>query len=140
MCIRDRNYLTLPVHQLGAFTADHRWAYLQVQYLREIRDNTLLSTTAGSSFKGAFNDLYYAVSPQIADMERQNPAFRELVRVAITPMLASLSLMSLAEDGSEASVLGVGMLVIALNAGMYVGIPALLGFKAYGKVRAMRTG
>ena len=112
----------------------------QVQYLREIRDNTLLSTTAGSSFMGAFNDLYYAVSPQIADMERENPAFRELVRVAITPMLASLSLMSLAEDGSEASVLGIGMLVIALNAGMYVGMPALLGFKAYGKVRAMRTG
>ncbi|MBI1658322.1 MAG: hypothetical protein IS632_06065 [Thaumarchaeota archaeon] len=111
----------------------------QVQYLREIRDNTLLSTSAGSSFMGAFNDLYYAVSPQIADMERQSPVFREMVRVAITPMLASLSLMSLAEEGSEASVLGVGMLVIALNAGMYVGMPALLGFKAYGKVRAMRT-
>ena len=111
----------------------------QVQYLREIRDNTLLSTSAGSSFMGAFNDLYYAVSPQIADMERQNPVFREMVRVAITPMLTSLSLMSLAEEGSEASVLGVGMLVIALNAGMYVGMPALLGFKAYGKVRAMRT-
>ena len=111
----------------------------QVQYLREIRDNTLLSTSAGSSFMGAFNDLYYAVSPQIADMERQSPVFREMVRVAITPMLASLSLMSLAEEGSEASVLGIGMLVIALNAGMYVGMPALLGFKAYGKVRAMRT-
>ena len=111
----------------------------QVQYLREIRDNTLLSTSAGSSFMGAFNDLYYAVSPQIADMERQSPVFQEMVRVAITPMLASLSLMSLAEEGSEASVLGIGMLVIALNAGMYVGMPALLGFKAYGKVRAMRT-
>ena len=111
----------------------------QVQYLREIRDNTLLSTSSGASFMGAFNDLYYAVSPQIADMERQSPIFREMVRVAITPMLASLSLMSLAEEGSEASVLGIGMLVIALNAGMYVGMPALLGFKAYGKVRAMRT-
>ena len=110
----------------------------QVQYLREIRDNTLLSTSAGSSFMGAFNDLYYMVSPQIADLERQNPAFRELVRIAITPMLSSLTLMSLAEESSEASVLGVGMLVIALNVGMYIGAPALLGFKAYGKVRAMR--
>ena len=110
----------------------------QVQYLREIRDNTLLSTSSGSSFMEAFNGIYYAVSPQIADLERENPVFRELVRIAITPMLSSLTLMGMAEDGSEASVLGMGMLVIALNAGMYIGAPALLGFKAYGKVRAMR--
>ena len=110
----------------------------QVQYLREIRDNTLLSTSSGSSFMETFNGIYYAVSPQIADLERENPAFREMVRIAITPMLSSLTLMGMAEDGSEASVLGMGMLVIALNAGMYIGAPALLGFKAYGKVRAMR--
>ena len=112
----------------------------QVQYLREIRDGTLMSTSAGSSFMSAFNEAYYTVSPQIADMERQSPVFREMVRIAVTPLLASLSLMGLAEEGSEASVLGMGVLVIALNAGMYVGMPALLAFKAYGKVRAVRRG
>ena len=111
----------------------------QVQYLREIRDGTLMSTSSGTSFMAAFNQMYYSVSPQIADMERESPAFREVVRVAITPLLASLSLMSLAEDGSEASVVGVGTLIIALNAGMYVGLPALLAFKAYGRVRAMQS-
>ena len=110
----------------------------QVQYLREIRDNTLLSTSSGSSFMETFNGIYYTVSPQIADLERESPIFREMVRIAITPMLTSLTLMDMAEDGSEASVLGIGMLVIALNAGMYIGAPALLGFKAYGKVRALR--
>ena len=110
----------------------------QVQYLREIRDNTLLSTSSGSSFMEAFNQMYYTVSPQIADLERENAAFRELVRVAITPMLTSLSIMSLAEEGSETSVLGLGLLVISLNAGMYVAAPALLGFKAYRLARRNR--
>lgn len=106
----------------------------QVQYLREIRDNTVMSTGSGVTFMSGFNSLYYSISPQIADMERENPLFRELVRVAITPMLASLSIMSLAENGSEVSVLGTGLLVIALNIMMYLAAPVLIGFKAYGKI------
>lgn len=106
----------------------------QVQYLREIRDNTVMSTGSGVAFMSGFNSLYYSISPQIADMERENPLFRELVRVAITPMLASLSIMSLAENGSEVSVLGTGLLVIALNIMMYLAAPVLIGFKAYGKI------
>ena len=39
-------------------------------------------------------------------------------------MLASLGIMSLAEPGSEQQVLGYGLAVIALNLGMYVGVPA----------------
>lgn len=108
----------------------------QVQYLREVRDNTLLSTSSGDSFMTGFNQLYYAISPPIADLEREHPAFRELVSLAITPMLASLSIMSLAEEGSEISVLAFGIGVIALNAVMYVLAPTLFGVKAY---RLMRT-
>ncbi len=107
----------------------------QVQFLREVRDNTVMSTEVGSAFMGGFNTLYYAISPPIADMERQNPVFRELVQVGITPMLTTLSIMDLAEEGSDASVLGWGMLVIALNAMMYVGAPALVAYKAYGHVQ-----
>ena len=106
----------------------------QVQYLREIRDNTVMSTGSGATFMSGFNSLYYSISPQIADMERENPLFRELVRVAITPMLASLSIMGLAENGSEVSVLGTGLLVITLNIMMYLAAPVLIGFKAYGKI------
>lgn len=108
----------------------------QVQYLREIRDNTVMSTDAGTGFMSGFNTLYYSVSPQIADMERENPVFREMVRMAITPMLASLSVMSLAEEGSEISVLGTGILVITLNIMMYLVAPVLIGFKAYGRIQS----
>ena len=95
----------------------------QVQLLREIRDNTLYSTESGSSFMAGFNQFYYSFSPAIADLERQSPAFKEVIKTAITPMISSLSIMTLADQGSEYEVLGYGISVIALNLGMYVAAP-----------------
>ena len=94
----------------------------QVQQLRELRDNQLLQTESGTAFMGTFNDIYYSFSPTIADMERESPMFKEAVKLAITPMISSLSLMENAE--SESEVLSIGISVIALNLGMYLGIPA----------------
>jgi peptidyl-prolyl cis-trans isomerase B (cyclophilin B) len=37
-----------------------------------------------------FNDVYYSISPIIADYERENPLFKEAVKIAITPMISSL--------------------------------------------------
>ena len=73
---------------------------------------------------GAFNEMYYSFSPYIADMERENPMFKEIVKVGLTPMLSSLSLMENAN--SESEVLGLGLSVIALNLGMYLGVPAIV--------------
>ena len=98
----------------------------QVQFLREVRDNTLLSTESGSSFMSGFNSLYYSFSPAVADLERENPMFREAVKLFITPMLSTLSIMTLADEGSESSVLGLGISVIALNLGMYIAAPAII--------------
>jgi len=98
----------------------------QVQLLREIRDNTVMSTVSGSAFMTGFNQLYYSFSPTIADMERENPMFQEVVRAFITPMVSTLSIMTLAEDGSEVEVLGLGISVIALNLGMYIATPAIV--------------
>ncbi len=39
-------------------------------------------------------------------------------------MISTLSIMSLAEEGSDASVLALGASVIALNVGMYAAAPA----------------
>lgn len=103
----------------------------QVQFLREIRDNTIMSTTSGASFMTGFNQLYYSFSPTIADMERANPMFQEVVRAFITPMVSSLSIMTLADSGSEVEVLGLGISVIMLNLGMYIAAPALVGFKVH---------
>jgi hypothetical protein len=96
----------------------------QVQQLRELRDNQLLQTESGTAFMGTFNDIYYTFSPIIADYERENPLFKEAVKLAITPMISSLSLMDNAN--SESEVLGIGISVIALNIGMYLGVPAIV--------------
>jgi hypothetical protein len=108
----------------------------QVQFLREIRDNTVMSTSSGTAFMSGFNQLYYSFSPTIADMERENPMFQEAVRAFITPMISTLSIMTLADDGSEAEVLGLGISVIALNLGMYIAAPALIGFKVNRIIRS----
>ena len=96
----------------------------QVQQLRELRDNQLLQTESGTAFMATFNDIYYSFSPIIADYERENPYFKEAVKLAITPMISSLSLMENAE--SESEVLSIGISVIALNLGMYLGAPAIV--------------
>jgi hypothetical protein len=100
----------------------------QVQFLREIRDNTVMSTASGTAFMTGFNQLYYSFSPTIADMERENPVFQESVRMFITPMISTLSIMTLAEDGSDAQVLGLGISVIALNIGLYIAAPTSIAF------------
>jgi hypothetical protein len=94
----------------------------QVQMLREIRDNQLMNTESGKSFMATFNDIYYSFSPTIADMERESPVFKEIVKAGLTPMLSTLAIMENAETESE--VLGLGLSVIALNLGMYIGLPA----------------
>ncbi len=98
----------------------------QVQMLREIRDNNLLSTESGSTFMTGFNTLYYSFSPTIADLERQSPIFREVVQVAITPLITSLSLLNYVDMDSEAEVLGYGISLIMLNVAMYFIAPAIL--------------
>ena len=98
----------------------------QVQLLRELRDNQLLNTESGSAFMGMFNDVYYSFSPQIADLERENPVFKEMVKISITPLLTSLSLLNYVDMDSEESVLGYGISLILLNVGMYIGIPVVM--------------
>ena len=71
-----------------------------------------------------FNEAYYSFSPIIADYERENPLFKEAVKLAITPMISTLSLMENTE--SEFEVLSIGLSVIALNLGIYLGAPAIV--------------
>jgi len=98
----------------------------QVQQLRELRDNHLLNTESGTLFIESFNQFYYSFSPYIADYERENPVFKEMVKLVITPMISSLSILNYVDMDSENSVLGYGISLILLNAMMYVGIPAVV--------------
>jgi len=96
----------------------------QVQSLREMRDNTVLGTDSGSSFMETFNSVYYSFSPTIADWERESPIFKNTVRIAITPLLTSLSILNTVDIDSEEEMLGYGIGIILLNLGMYLVGPA----------------
>ena len=105
----------------------------EVQQLRELRDNTLLNTESGTSFMKSFNNVYYSFSPVIADYERENPYFKEAVKIAITPLISSLSILNYVDMDSNESVLVYGMSLIILNLGMYLGTPIaiVIGVRKY---------
>jgi peptidyl-prolyl cis-trans isomerase B (cyclophilin B) len=96
----------------------------QVQFLREIRDNTVMSTQSGTAFMTGFNQFYYSFSPAVADYERENPVFKEAVKVTLTPLLTSLTLLNYVDVDSEQEMLGYGIGIILLNIGMYFVAPA----------------
>ena len=103
----------------------------QVQQLRELRDNTVLKTNSGIAFMTTFNQFYYSFSPAVADFEREQPFFKEVMKVTLTPMLSSLSLLNHADIDSEQEMLGYGISIVLLNLGMYVGIPVVGILKLY---------
>ena len=96
----------------------------QVQFLREIRDGKVMTTQSGTAFMTGFNQFYYSFSPAVADYERENPVFKEAVKVTLTPMLTSLTLLNYVDVDSEQEILGYGIGIILLNIGMYFVAPA----------------
>jgi len=98
----------------------------QVQFLRELRDNTILQTQSGTNFMAGFNQFYYSFSPTVADLERENPVFKEAVKLTLTPLLTSLTLLNYVDIDTESEMLGYGIGVILLNIGMYFIAPVVL--------------
>ena len=96
-----------------------------VQHLRELRDNSLLKTNSGTAFMSFFNTFYYSFSPQIADYQRENPLFKEIVKIMITPMISSLMLLDHVDMNSENDVLAFGGGIIFLNLLVYFAAPVL---------------
>ena len=98
----------------------------QVQLLREIRDNKVMSTASGAAFMSGFNQFYYLFSPAVADLERQSPELRWLVNIAITPALHILGIMSVAEPGSEVAVMVMGSTALLAITAAYVMAPIII--------------
>ena len=107
----------------------------QVQLLREVRDNVLFGTNSGTAFMMGFNEFYYSFSPVIADWERQSPLFKETVKLTITPMLSTMSILNHANIHSEQQMLGYGIGVILLNIGMYFVAPTIIIVKIQQRLR-----
>ena len=98
----------------------------QVQQLRELRDNVVMQTASGHTFMTGFNQIYYSFSSYVADFERENVVFKQTVKVALTPMLTSFSILSHVPIDTEQEMLGYGIGVILLNIGMYFVAPVVL--------------
>jgi len=102
----------------------------QVQFLREYRDNTIMTTVAGSSFLNAFNTVYYSFSPTVADTERTNPLLQETVRAGIMPLLGILQIAKFSTIGNDnLSVVMSGILASSLIGAVYLW-PAGLAVKS----------
>jgi len=107
----------------------------EVQMLREFRDNTVLSTNIGTTFMEHFNEIYYTFSPTVAQWERDNPTFKEAVKLTITPLLATLSLSNYVNIDSEQEMIGFGLIISLMNIGMYFVAPAIIIVKIRNKLR-----
>lgn len=134
ICIPDRQETTGSKGGCLIATATYDTEFApQVQLLRELRDVTILETSSGVSFMTVFNQFYYSFSPTVADWERQNPIFKESVKIIITPLLSSLSILNYADIDSEQEILGYGIGIILLNLGIYFVVPTLVILKIRSK-------
>lgn len=96
---------------------------LQVQQLRELRDEVILGTASGTAFMSGFNTVYYSFSPAIADIQREHLIFKETTKTALIPMLASLELFNHINIETEVDMLAYGIAIIVLNVIMYAVLP-----------------
>jgi peptide/nickel transport system substrate-binding protein len=78
----------------------------QVQYLRNFREQYILSTVAGSAFMNSFNSIYYSFSPQVADYERDQPWLQSAVRAGLYPLFGILMAAERAHFGMGGGELG----------------------------------
>ena len=74
----------------------------------------------------SFNKYYYTFAPTVAEWERQNPIFKEIVKISITPMLATLSILNHVDINSNKDMITYGVGIILLNIGMYFAAPAII--------------
>ena len=111
----------------------------QVQLLREIRGDTLMSSDVGSSFMTEFNQFYYTFSPTIADLQRNNLVFGDAVRTVITPGIYTLGAIMGLADSNEESVLAFGIMSIVALLGIYIIGPILAVFGIIALVRKIQS-
>jgi len=108
----------------------------QVQFLREFRDRTVMSTFAGAQFMRLFNAFYYSFSPAVAQAILANPTMAAIVRVLIYPLIISLHLASsmfqMLPLNSELATLLAGVVASGLIGVIYVA-PFFAVFKALRK-------
>lgn len=99
----------------------------QVQFLRNFRDQEIMSTVAGSSFMNVFNAWYYSFSPSVADYEREQPWLQQAVRTSIYPLLGILQVSEMAHTSisGEYGALAAGLIASSMIGALYFAPVAL---------------
>jgi hypothetical protein len=95
----------------------------QVQYLRYFRDNYILSTASGTAFMKVFDSVYYSVSPQIAEYEREQPWMQSTVKVALYPLfgiLMAAERVHVVVGGGEVGAILAGLVSSVLIGAIYL--------------------
>jgi len=97
----------------------------EVQFLRQFRDETVMSSFGGRMFMTAFNAAYYSFSPSVAAFVAERPWFTLIVRVMIYPLISLLRLTSLVFNGFPVGA-EIGVLLYGLLASCLFGLIYLL--------------
>jgi len=96
----------------------------EVQFLREFRDQAVMSTFAGSQFMNIFNTFYYSFSPSISRAIAGSPVLQASVRTLIYPLVASLRLAAatcqLCPQASQLMIVVSGVLASGMVGLVYV--------------------
>jgi hypothetical protein len=97
----------------------------EVQFLRDFRDNMVLSSFAGGSFMQAFNAWYYSFSPSVAEFISEHSTAKAVSRAALYPLVRILHLSSevYSAFGSNAEM---AVIVTGLIASSLIGVAYLL--------------
>jgi hypothetical protein len=80
----------------------------EIQVLRRFRDECLLTNSLGT----ALVDLYYKVSPPIAEFITEHPSLKPIVRAALLPAVAMSTIAVNASPVEKAAITGLLALVV----------------------------
>jgi len=78
-----------------------------IQVLREFRDEYLLTNPTGRTMV----DLYYTVSPPIADFITEHPSLKPIVRAGLAPAVAMSTIVVNTSLAEKAAMVGLVVLV-----------------------------
>jgi hypothetical protein len=101
----------------------------QVQFLREFRDGTVMSTFAGTQFMRVFNAFYYSFSPKVAELTAASPILQTGVRAAIYPLISALRFVASVHQiypGSQLMIVVAGVVASGLIGALYLTPVAIL--------------
>jgi hypothetical protein len=108
----------------------------EVQFLRNFRDQSILTTKTGSSFMIAFNAWYYSFSPTFAQFIREHSTVRTVTKFALYPLMGILRIGAAAfyifPTNLEAGAVVSGLLVSSLIGLVYLA-PPLAAVLAYSR-------